>query len=250
MKKFIVSTLCCIGLLHLAKAQEMPVVFTGNWLSKEFISQLEKGVTPKKIKAEQSCIEIWIDPSLKDSLWLFCDNKEQRKLGYRRVNNILRVFDSSTKIWGDISILPTTGELIVKEFKTDKIHRYEKARSSNIAMINGKRSAQEKTINEVLIVGNYVGKDGKKKFKVDFSKNGAVSGLANISAYSICSSGDCMKYSQNIELIFFTSNGSVKTYGWEKSKDSLFIYDLKTISMPGEAPRYKPVEKLYSLLKK
>lgn len=220
--------------------------FYGVWTNQAFQQAVKNQKDPYN---QYDCTEIYIDPSLPDSLWLIRCQMDVALLGYKfKANDSLFIAEWQQK-GVTIALQPDqTLKLINHNDQTETL--FTKAEDAYIEAeeMPPFKYAYRKFINAHTIAGTYI--DPKKPTigKVEFRTDGATKGLGGYNKYTLWVGGDYASMCQNNVLSL--NNGAIDTlFGWQQNGDSLAFFTLKNKALPDEKPEYVYKDKALVLVK-
>ncbi|MFI5219833.1 MAG: hypothetical protein ACHQNT_10125 [Bacteroidia bacterium] len=217
--------------------QKVVSVFSGNWISRNYIDSLYKYGSPKK--ANESPLEMVISFAA-DSLCLFNFD------GENKVFLITDVTDTS------FSVQNFNEEEITEFYLSANKRELSYAGSNNkrfafqkiepkyaVKSIDGWKSAFEIYFNEMTIAANYflLNTENKPGSEVAFTSYGQVIGLAKYKSYKICYGGDCLKKSGD-DIIELSDAETTDEYICQWEDGTLLFYSITNISKTNEPPVY------------
>lgn len=193
----------------------------GHYVSKAYIDSIKKN---KNFMNNNVALYELVMSADDSNIVYYEVSKGKKELKYQPVKKNLFVINNYYASLVDAEMSFNEGGLVLRNTTTDEKTEFVKINASDLKHSKEKNyiSYAMPYINNIVFTGKYLnGQD-----TVEFTELGQITGLPNISYYSMCHSKFCREFNQSNTLFLSNKTNEGNTYEYEFKSDSLYIYQL------------------------
>lgn len=213
-----------------------PVDFQGNWVSKDYVENIEANHSPKAVNDESTyyITEFVVNNSrFGDSIIVYNGQTGYSVLPVTRSGDTLQVKLNKDNLT-DITYDTEQQTLVFTDKTLNRVFRFVRPDSSDIDLGYDIPIAFPTIVNNATFTGFWdFFEHNATQQVVEFTDKGTVKGWGEYTDYSVCTNGDCA-VNEDGDVVVMTNASVVHAYGFRSKGDTLTVFDLT----PKESGKY------------
>lgn len=212
-----------------SEADQKPVDFKGNWVSKDFVDHLAANHSPKQVFNDIALYitEIVIDPiKFKDSVVVYNGQKESAHLPFKRSGDTLHVQLNNVEM-SEIVFSKEDSTISFIDKRLNRVFRFMKADSADLDKTYEMPLAFPTIVNRLTLAGDYQYlEQNKQPSSISLSNFGNIKGHPTFDVYNVFVNGE-MADSYSEDFVLFTGQKAGSYFAMNTAnQDSISLFDL------------------------
>lgn len=236
-----------------ARHKKVPLEYSGIWINQSWLDSLAKYKTARFIWTH-GLTDVYIFPKL-DSALIADGEWPPHLVGVKTESKKIKLCATSKD---SCHILAGNTEDLISQTRAGYQFHLTRPDTEWLEKPNtlGFRTASRKAANHFLMEGKYMVLEGPSELKgkeVSMDVDGKMQGMDPYRFYDICYSGDCKRYCDEMDLVYFSplqNEPGGMWYGWQWRGNKLEIYSMRSLEWMSNWPDIQPVYRWLVLEKK